>query len=189
MPELDYWTSNDFEWNGERVRRIGINLNAPGDRVAPDGTLWLDLPSVGGQSPDLPIEFDPAETRKLRRHALTLQPNGHEWVAASGLAGPLKLRITLSSESPDTLMYTVKLHFAEIEHKKPGERIFNVRLQDREVLHGFDIAEAAGGVDKPVVKTFADIPVKGALTVECLPVSPEAGAPPLLSGIEIILGE
>jgi hypothetical protein len=116
-----------------------------------------------------------------------LQPNGHEWVAASGLAGPLKLKITLFGEPADTVLYTVKLHFAEIEHKKPGERLFNVRLQGREVLRGFDIAQAAGSADKPVVKTFAKIPVKDALTVECLPVSPEAGTPPLLCGIEVIL--
>jgi hypothetical protein len=187
MPELEYWTTNDFKWNGKRVHRIGINLNAPGDRVAPGGTLWLDFPSVGGKSPDLPIEFDPANTRPVRRHSLTLQPNGYEWVAASGLAGPLKLKITLSGEPADTALYTVKLHFAELENKKPGERLFNVRLQGREVLSGFDIAQAAGGADKPIVKTFAKIPVKDALTVECLPVSAEVGAPPLLCGIEVIL--
>ena len=187
MPELECWTSNDSAWNGKRVHRIGINLNAPGDRVAPDGTLWLDFPSVGGKSPDLPIQFDPANTRAVRRHALTLQPDGYEWVAASGLAGPLKLKITLSGELSNTVSYTVKLYFAEIEDKKPGERLFNVRLQGREVLRGFDIAQEAGGVDKPVIKTFAKIPVKDALTVECLPVSPETGAPPLLCGIEVIL--
>jgi hypothetical protein len=187
MPELEYWTTNDFAWNGKRVRKIGINLNAPGDRVAPDGTLWIDFPSVGGKSPDLPIEFDRATGSMIRRHALTLQPNGHEWVAASGIAGPLKLKIKLSGEPSDTVLYTVKLHFAEIEGKKPGERVFNVRLQDREVLRGFDIAHAAGGADKPVVKTFTNIPVKDALTLECLPVSPGSGAPPLVGGIEIIL--
>ncbi len=61
MPELEYWTTNDFVWNGKRVRRMGINLNAPGDRVAPDGTLWLDFPSVGGRSPDLPDCVRPGE--------------------------------------------------------------------------------------------------------------------------------
>ena len=33
------------------VRRVGINLGAPGDRKADDGTLWLEYPSVGGSSP------------------------------------------------------------------------------------------------------------------------------------------
>ena len=189
MPELEYWTTNDFVWNGKRVRRLGINLNAPGDRIAPDGTLWLDFPSVGGNSPDLPIEFDPAGTRPVRRNALSLQPNGYEWVAASGIAGPVKLRVTLSGEPSGRMSYTVKLHFAEIENKQPGERLFNVLLQGREVLSRFDIAQEAGGVDKPVVKTFTKIPVKDALTVECVPVSPGAGAQPLLCGIEIILEE
>ena len=96
MPELEYWTTNDFTWNGKRVRRIGINLNAPGDRVAPDGTLWVDFPSVGGKSPDLPIQFDRGtDTHRSAGTRSRLQPNGYEWVAASGLAGPLKLKITL----------------------------------------------------------------------------------------------
>jgi hypothetical protein len=186
MPALEYWTTNDFVWNGRRVARLGINLNAPGDRVAADGTLWLDFPSVGGKSPDLPIEFDAAKARPIRRHALTLKPTGYEWVAASALAGPLKLKITLSGQPAGMESYTVKLHFAELENKKPGERLFHVRLQGREVLKGFDIAKEAGGVDMPVVRTFTKVEVSDALTVECLPVSP-TGAAPLLSGIELIL--
>ncbi|MCL5742825.1 MAG: PQQ-binding-like beta-propeller repeat protein [Acidobacteria bacterium] len=187
MPELEYWTTNDWKWNGKPVQRIGINLGAPGDRVAADGTLWLDFPSVGGKSPDLPIEFDAANTRPVRRNALTLQPNGSEWVAASALAGPLKLKITLSGDPATAALYTVKLHFAELENRKPGERVFNVRLQDREVLSSFDIVRAAGGADRPVIKTFAGIPVKDALTVECLPASPGGASPPVLSGIEVTL--
>jgi outer membrane protein assembly factor BamB len=186
MPELEYWTTNDFKWNGKRVRRLGINLNAPGDRVASDGTLWVDFPSVGGKSQDIPIEFDAAQTHAVRRNALTLQPNAYEWVAASGIAGPLRLKMMLAGEVSGSALYTVKLHFAEIENKKPGERIFNVMLQGREVLRAFDIAQAAGGVDKPVIKTFNKVPVKDALTLECLPVSP-GGTPPLLCGIEVIL--
>jgi len=187
MPELEYWTTNDFVWNGKPVERIGINLNAPGDRVAPDGTLWLDFPSLGGKSPDIPIRSNTAKTRAIRRHSLSLSSNGQEWVAASGFAGPLKLDITLS-EPADEGSYTVKLHFAELENRKPGERIFNVRLQGREVLQHFDIAKEAGGVDTPVVKTFTEIPVEGVLTVECLPSSLTAPtAPPLLCGIEVVL--
>jgi hypothetical protein len=186
MPELEYWTTNDFVWNGRRVKRVGINLNAPGDRVAPDGTLWLDFPSVGGKSPDLPIAFDAAKTRPIRRHSLSLKPNGYGWVAASGLAGPLKLQVTLSGEPSGKAAYTVKLHFAELENKQPGERLFNVLLQGREVLHGFDIAKEAGGIDTPVIKTFRKIDVADRLTVECQSLSP-TGAAPFLSGIEIIL--
>ena len=37
------------------VKRAGINLGAPGNRFGDDGTLWMEFPSVGGPSPDLPI--------------------------------------------------------------------------------------------------------------------------------------
>ena len=37
------------------VRRLGINLGAPGDRVTPAGTLWVDYPSVGGPSPQIEV--------------------------------------------------------------------------------------------------------------------------------------
>jgi outer membrane protein assembly factor BamB len=186
MPELEYWTTNDFAWNGKRVSRIGINLNAPGDRVASDGTLWLDFPSVGGRSPDLPIDLETSKVQYIRRHTLTLKPTGYEWVAASALAGPLRLKITLSGPPAGRESYTVRLHFAELEDKKPGQRLFNVRIQGRDVLNNFDIAKEAGGADTPLVKTFNKIDVTDSLTVECLPVSP-AGAAPLLSGIELIL--
>jgi hypothetical protein len=124
--------------------------------------------------------------QSIRRHALTLKPTGYEWVAASALAGPLKLKITLSGPPAGREYCTVKLHFAELEEKQPGQRLFNVRFQGREVLKNFDIAKEAGGADTPLIKTFTKIEVTDSLTVECLPVSP-AGAAPLLSGIEIIL--
>ncbi|RPI24432.1 MAG: hypothetical protein EHM61_17080 [Acidobacteria bacterium] len=188
MPELEYWTTNDFVWNHKPVQKLGINLNAPGDRVAADGTLWLDFPSVGGKSPDIPIRYDPETTRGVRRHSLNLIPNGYEWVGASGLVGPVRLKITLLDQ-PDNVTYTVKLHFAEIEDKKPGERVFNVQLQGKEVLTKFDIAQEAGGADIPVVKTFNKVKVEEVLTVECLPGSPESQVPPLLCGVEVILEE
>ena len=36
---------------GTRIRRLGLNLGAPGDRMTEAGTLWLDHPAVGGPSP------------------------------------------------------------------------------------------------------------------------------------------
>ena len=55
MPDVETWTFNPIPSSGQRVRRLGINFGAPGDRKADDGTLWLDFPSVGGPSPDVPL--------------------------------------------------------------------------------------------------------------------------------------
>ncbi|MBM3240687.1 PAS domain-containing protein [Candidatus Poribacteria bacterium] len=41
------------------IRTIGVNLGAPGDRKADNGTLWLEYPRVGGPSPDIPVSISP----------------------------------------------------------------------------------------------------------------------------------
>jgi len=186
MPELEYWTFNDYIWNGKPVKRVGLNLNAPGDRKADDGTLWLDFPSTGGKSPDLPVQWDTTGVRRIRRHALTMKPNGWEWVAASGLSGTLRLAITLAGEPMPAARYTIRLHFAELEQIRPGERKFDVALQKRKVLQEFDIAAAAGGVHIPLIKTFEHIAVDQQLLIECIPSASGTSHPPLLCGIEII---
>ncbi|XP_050226976.1 probable LRR receptor-like serine/threonine-protein kinase At1g07650 isoform X2 [Mercurialis annua] len=56
--------------------------------------------------------------------------------------------------------YTVKLHFAEIVFTNDntfsslGKRIFDVYIQEKLVLKDFNIAEAAGGTGRPIVKKF-----------------------------------
>ena len=66
-PQVELWTFNSLHWDGHRVRRVGINLGAPGDRGADDGTLWLDYPSVGGPSPDIPVTVRGAAPAHRRR--------------------------------------------------------------------------------------------------------------------------
>jgi len=185
MPELEYWTTNDFFWNGEPIRNVGINLNAPGDRIAQDGTLWLDFPSVGGPSPDIPIQCDSLLTRRVRRHSLSLKSNGYEWVAASGLAGPIELKIMLSSKPMLDALYTVHLHFAELENKKPSQRVFDVYLQGNKVLQDFDIAKEAGGSNIPLIKSFHGVPVVDRFTVQCVSRDSTGKNEPILCGIEL----
>ncbi len=87
MPQVEMWTFQPSSWNGRRVERIGINFGAPGDRRAADGTLWIDYPSVGGRSPDVPIQVDGNDPQYFRRHASSLGDGQLAWVAASGVTG------------------------------------------------------------------------------------------------------
>ena len=48
--------------------------------------------------------------------------------------------------------YDVRLHFAEPEPVKPGQRIFSVSLEGRTVLENLDVVRAAGG---SIVRWFA----------------------------------
>ena len=73
MPEMEMWTYSQFGIDGEqgdRILRAGINFGAPGNRRAPDGTLWLEHPHAGtGNSPRLGIEGLPESTEFFRRHS------------------------------------------------------------------------------------------------------------------------
>lgn len=89
MPDsFEQWSA----WGGVAVEapieRAGINFGAPGDRVDGGGTLWLDFPSVGGPSPEIPIRVTPEEPTWYYRHALWMEEGGpRPWVTASGVKG------------------------------------------------------------------------------------------------------
>jgi len=50
--------------------------------------------------------------------------------------------------------YTVRLHFAESYFSVAGQRFFNVAINGSPALTNFDIATAAGGVNKALVEQF-----------------------------------
>jgi outer membrane protein assembly factor BamB len=187
-PDAETWTFNDFPWDGKPVRRVGLNFGAPGDRRADDGTLWLDYPSRGGPSPDLPVIVEPAGVHYFCHHSSRIQPgpgkSGLRWVAASGVAGVRRVSVTLASGHPRPRSYLVRLHFAEVERARPGDRVFSISLQHREVLPRLDVVAEASAPWTALVKEFHGIQVTDALT---LTLSPEAGSslPPVLCGLEI----
>lgn len=93
-PEFEQWTA----WGGLAIEapteRVGINFGAPGDRVAEDGTLWLDWPNVGGPSPNVPVQVLPEKAQPYYRHSLWMQGGqGWPWVFASGLKGVRSVRV------------------------------------------------------------------------------------------------
>ena len=185
MREAEMWTFNTYGVGDEPVRRVGINLGAPGDRAAPDGTLWLDYPDVGGPSPDVAVSVAPGSTRWFRKHSSRLQGEGLTWVAASGARGLTSLSVTLDKKAQQARPYTVSLYFSEPDDLGPGERVFNVALQGRTVLEGLDIAKETGGPNRVLVRTFQGVAVKGNLTVSLTPAPSSRIAEPVLCGVAV----
>ena len=198
MPEVQTWTFQDLDRGKEPVRRVGINLGAPGDRMAPDGTLWLEYPYVGGPTPKLDIAADLGEDidvdrMKLakfcfRRHPSRVGGSGMKWVAASGLeaAASLTLKLAGSKDAPRT--YTVALHFAEPRAQRKGRRVFSVALQDKTVVEDFDVLAEAGAALTPVVKTVRGVVVKDKLRIELTPAG-GSELPPILCGVHVVADE
>ncbi|MFT7641151.1 MAG: outer membrane protein assembly factor BamB, partial [Pirellulaceae bacterium] len=154
MPQkFEQWTA----W-GKRpvgpIVRIGLNLGAPGDRMTHNGTLFLDVPSIGGPSPEIVVETEPKTPDMFYHHSLFTQGGrGWPWVCASGAEGITSIR--LSGIKPGS--FTVRLYFIEPHHTTKGVRRFDVSLQGDSVLKDFDIFAEAGGKMKCVVKEFSNI--------------------------------
>ncbi len=183
MPWMSYWTNSNYKWSGKQIKNLGINLNAPGDRISSDNTLWLDFPNVGGAASGISIKIDSVDYNKIRKDPVTIQSGSTPWISASAIGGIRSMEITLSKEKsvPETT-YRVNLYFSELENKKPGERVFGVKLQDSKVLENFDIVSEAGQKDKEVIKSFTGIKAGDILKIELTPVKGNT----ILSGIELI---
>jgi hypothetical protein len=88
---------------------------------------------------------------------------------------------TISGLTPRAA-YTVRLHFAEIWWTSAGSRLFNVKMNDTQVLTDFDIFAAAGGKDIAIARDFtAFAGASGTLTIQFITVTDNAK----VSGIEI----
>ena len=97
MPENEVWTYNLFaqpEEGSPDIHRIGVNFGAPGDRVANDGTIWINFPADEGTSPKLIVEVDD-DADWYCNHASRIKQGHYPWVAASGAEGIEKLTIRL----------------------------------------------------------------------------------------------
>jgi hypothetical protein len=87
-------------------------------------------------------------------------------------------------ESPQA--YTIRLHFAEPAGAKPGERVFDVFLQDQKVLDSFDMAALAPTPNTAIVREFSGIMAKDDLLIDLKPSAAGAGLQPLICGVEIL---
>lgn len=182
-PTAEEWTFTPTNlWNGERIARVGINFGAPGDRVAPDGTLWLEAPAAGSPSPGIPVSMAGTDPTPFRHHASLLQGDGWPWVNASGVAYVTNITVGLARDASPERAYTVRLYFSEPEDKTVGARVFDVALQGTPVLRDFDIRREAGAAFRGIVREFRGIRVGDTLRIGF---SPSRGRA-LICGVEAI---
>jgi hypothetical protein len=164
------------------VRRAGVLLGAPGNRKADDGTLWLEYPAVGGPSPHLTVRTTPDNPDYFRQHSSRIEGPVPGWQVAAGARGLRGLTVALDGATAAERAYTVRLYFAEPDHLKAGQRVFDVAVQGRTLLKGLDVSAEAGGPNRGLVKEFKGVRVRGELKVTLTPGRGE----PVLCGVEVI---
>ena len=196
VPEVEVWTDYGALERAGAIRGVGINLGAPGDRRAKSGTLWLEYPKVAGPSPEIDISVTPETTRKFSYHSSRIKGDGGlAWVAASGLDGVSTITLDLGASvvgsadaaavgAEEERLYTVALHFAEPADLAPGDRKFDVYLQNALVQQGLDIVAETGGPNRALVLRFGAIPVTRELEVRLTPSEGMVDHLPVISGIE-----
>ena len=197
---------------GGKLAKVGINLDAPGDRRDTSGVLWVEYPFgppvAGFTKPlgsslsttlidSLPYEIPlkvtvaPIDTSMnyWRHHAARVMGD-MTFVGASGVENAASVALNMiydPKSGPATPVttenYTVSLVFMEPNFQaQPGDRVFDVSVNGVPVLSNYDIIADAGRPYKSVVKTFHDISVTDMLTVT---LTPRAGKP-VLSGFSAI---
>ena len=83
---------------------------------------------------------------------------------------------------------SVRLHFAELDDVKRGQRVFDVKLGGVTVLKDFDVVRAARGGHRALVRQFDGIMATRTVTIELVPKAAELTptTAPILSAIEIL---
>jgi hypothetical protein len=169
------------------VKRLAVNLGAPGDRRDTLGNLWLSYPrpkTVGRMEFVFDIAPELASGGGFyakNSEAVTVVQAATPWVLTSGARGLRKLELPLLGKADKAANYKVRLHFAELENVKPGERVFDIKLQGDVVAEGLDVVRESGR-QTSLVKTFEGVLVHDKLTIE---LTPRGGAPAILSGVDV----
>ena len=172
------------------VRNVSVNLGAPGYREDSDGNLWIPYPArvdTGLLGDWLPTyQHDPSMCYRMNELGTTVAGTNSPWIFTSGYTHekPLKFRLVEEGQPPCT--YTVRLFFTEPEDIEAGKRVFSVQLQGKTVLQDFDVAEAAGGPRRAVIKEFPEVVVRGELEIRLLPADHTTVKSPVLSGFQAL---
>ena len=144
--------------------------------------------------PFLQEVFDRPEWKKDNAVALIITGSGRRVAAAfdAGAEKAAKLFIQLDDTSSEpqpaeevpTRPYSVLLHFIDPDTGvQPGQRVFDVAIQGKTVLRGFDIVKEAGGPNRQIVRRFKGVPVGKELNIT---LKPTTDREPVLCGIEVV---
>ncbi len=172
------------------VKRLGINLGAPGDKKDDNGDLWFGYPRpITGYG----VRFSLNETVEENMGYFSYDTRGvkiegtdRPWLYTSGCVGLSKCRISLIDEawSVKPGIYTVRLGFIATS----GDRVFDIKLQEKTVLESFDQMAEMDPDRKVVIKEFNQVEVENDLLIELIPdhPTPDIDEAPVINFIEII---
>ena len=182
------WTIYSTIGANTPVKRMALNLAAPGDRKDSHDQLWITYPRpkpYKETSLEVDIDIKPeffagGGFENLGEKSTSIAETQTPWLFTSFAKGLKKCTLPLLGEKDEPATYTVRLYFAA--PSKTGERKFAIKLQDKTVAEGLTITP------KATIQEFKDIAVEKDLTIELTPTAenPKPEQLPLLNAIEVI---
>ena len=172
------------------VKKLSLNLGAPGDRRDATGKLWLSYPrpkspKTTGLELNLSLGESFAEGGKFVSYdgdSSETSTSPAAWVYSSSALGIKRCTVPLRGAGDRPARYSVRLYFSSGSAKqaRPGQRVFDVHVQGQVVLKSVDAAKSSK--DGTVVLEVRNVSVKDQLTIELVSKTSEL---PMLSGIEV----
>ncbi len=119
------------------------------------------------------------------------------WLYTSGHLGAFTCEIPLGNSKSkktgndkETGKYKIKMMFCALPGDKPGQRVFDIKIQGQTLIRNFDIAKTANNRRKAVILSLSGITAKDNLTFQLIPTQTANNGNqckmPVINAVEII---
>jgi outer membrane protein assembly factor BamB len=204
------WTTFITQGQMTPVKHLAVNFGAPGDMKDDNGRVWFAYPRPvmamadylrSGGPPDAwddyYVKLNLKEEIKNGTgfycsdfKGVRFKGTDRPWLFTSGCLGLASCELPLidAAAGQEPAKYTVRLGFKPNLQDVPGDRIFDIGIQNDVVLDDFSIMEETGSHDTVVIKEFKKIDVKDVLALKLVPKNsnPQTGQVPLINFIEVV---
>lgn len=153
MPNMEMWSVNadvSVETDQRDIVSLGVNFGAPGDRRDANGLLWLEHPTVAGDSAAVDIQIN-GDATYFQNHSSRVLDSELPWVAASGIDGITDLHLRMTLKSPSSM----EGGFVINDSKDDAEESDNGQVN----LVSSDLELTEDGSNQTVGLRFNDIPL------------------------------
>ncbi len=145
MPDIDVWTvdsANTRATPEERIDRLAINFGAPGDRRDSDGQLWMEYPTLAGDTASMKIRVN-SEAKYFQHHSSLAAESQRPWVLSSGVDNLTELDIKLRVEKPYTLKTGIPVDHVDDDAEENAKGEVDLTSSDLEFVED-DGAQTVG---------------------------------------------
>ena len=136
MPDIEVWTVDSANVRAtpeEQIERIAINFGAPGDRRDADGQLWMEYPTLAGDSATLKIRVN-ADVKYFQHHSSLITDSDRPWVLSSGVDNLTELDIKLRVEKPYSLKTGLPVDHVEDDAEEDANGQVDLTSSDLELV-------------------------------------------------------